>query len=46
MEITKKSVVTVMEYLDGHTIFKPEALVQDGLPKAFIDRYTRAANAN
>lgn len=38
---TDEALHKVCEYLDGHTIFKPEGLIEDGLPKEFVDKWTR-----
>tara|TARA_R100000773_G_C4182375_1_gene91553 strand:+ start:494 stop:823 length:330 start_codon:yes stop_codon:yes gene_type:complete len=46
MQLNRKAVKKVCEYLDGHTIFDPDHLIKDGLPQEFVENYTRTFKSN
>jgi hypothetical protein len=43
MEFTPEALKKTVEIIngDGHTIFKPEAFLEAGLPREFVDKFTQ-----
>jgi hypothetical protein len=45
-EIDPKIVLAAADICDGHTIFKPEAFLEVGVPQALVDRCTDIYESN